>query len=134
MPQVLGRFYSMVERWEQLTLPGVELEWQAVVPIEPPPWQTTKAGVWFGGSFFAGDWNWEYSPGVTACASHPERSVGWLRNSPFQPGMGHGDGVIESVRVAHISTGWVWVLTLRDYRDNDLVPFWEAIRPGRRCA
>ena len=112
----------------QLTLPGVVLERQAVEPIEPEPWQTW-AGMWWGGSFWVGDWNWEHHPGVTTCTNHPETSVGWLRNSPFQPGSGYGDGVIEAVRPMLISTGWVWVLTLRDFDDDDLTPFWEALRP-----
>jgi hypothetical protein len=115
--------------WEQLTLPGVDLDRRAVVPIEPQPWQTQK-GWWGGGSFWVGDWNWEHTPGVTTCTNRPETSQGWLKNSPFQPGAEYADGaVIESVRAALISTGWVWVVTLRDYNDDDLVPFWEALRP-----
>ena len=111
----------------QLTLPGVELERQIVTPIDPPPWQTTR-GWWCGGSCFIGDWNWEYSPGVTACTNHPESSTGWLSHSPLQPGMEYDGLVIATVRVQHISTGWVWVATLRDYDDADLVPFWNALR------
>jgi len=117
--------------WVQLTLPGVELEWQAVVPMDPQPWQTVP-GWWCGGSVFVGAWNWEYHPGNTACTNHPETSEGWLSHSPFRVGHGYGDGVIESVRVQQISTGWVWVLTLRDFNDDDLVPFWEVLQPRRR--
>lgn len=113
----------------QLVLPGIELDSQAVVPFDPEPYQTRR-GMWNHGSPFIGDWNWEYRPGVTACTNIPERSENWLAKSPWQPGMEFEDGVVvDSVQIMLISVGWVWVLKLRGYNDDDLTPFWNSVKP-----
>lgn len=113
----------------QLTLPGVPLDWQAVVPMDPQP---HRAGRWFGFPAHPEDWVWESSPGCSSVVTHPEQSDSWPRSCPFKVGQGYGQGldrgVIERVEVKETSEGWVWVLKLRKPTELDLEPFWQLVR------
>jgi hypothetical protein len=104
------------------------LDWRIVIPLEPQPYQVGHYTMTAGPFCCVGDWIWHAKPGSTAVATHPERSKVYPSHCPFQVGKSYQGGVIESVELAHVSTGWVWILHMREINDTDLTPFWDMLR------
>lgn len=78
-----------------------------------------------------GTWHWIYSTERAATFIDPEDS--WvIANSPFTVGCFYGEHVIESIGMDFsFEEGWVWNLTLRESRDDELEGYWELILAPR---
>ena len=79
------------------------------------------------GPIIRGDWVWEWTSSCSIISTMPEENQSWLRSCPFEAGRPYGDAIIESVRTTLLSTGWVWVIALREPEPEEFQTFWAAI-------
>lgn len=106
---------------EQLSL--FPLDWRVVIRLDPQPYRVEKYTA-FSGIAYPGDWVWQQSSGHHLIATHPESSTTFRNACPYQVGLGYQDGVIDSVDLCQLSTGWSWILHLRHLADHDIEPYW----------
>ena len=95
------------------------LDWREVVPLDPQPHLAERFTCW---PAVAGvDWIWEYRPGINRICTYPAyaKGYGFYEHCPLRKGTFFRGGVIEDITLQHISTGWVWIVRLREILDTD---------------
>jgi hypothetical protein len=111
----------------QLCFKQVPVDDHRLYPIIPQ--------LFLGGGFFAGDWGWNYSSGITLFTNHPDTSSSLLEHAPFKKGQFIEGRIVSNVRAFQSETrGWVWIVDLQDPEPEDFKSDWSFLlrRPEHR--